>query len=202
MVIRDEKTLSILATETALAPKHVRDSAGKVVEVSQETLIDGLMFKPRYYLMAAYSNHMHSKGKGLEFYTSMTRTAQLALIAECAAELGFRLTVKETNQILGGNVYDEGLFLEWFKPIINPASGASLESACFIPDYTFETYGEDLDFVLSISKSDPGRVWTWGDADNGEQFIQSGYHVVNRQSPLYQACFITKLTPIISQYVS
>jgi hypothetical protein len=44
----------------------------------------------------------------------------------------------------------------------------------------FETYGKDLDFVLSIANSDkPNRVWTAMDGDEGFYLVQ-GYHLVNR----------------------
>ena len=56
-----------------------------------------------------------------------------------------------------------------FKPIINTNSGDTL----------FETYGEDLDFVLEISKSNHRKVWTLIDGDNG-LVIVSGYRLVNR----------------------
>ena len=41
----------------------------------------------------------------------------------------------------------------------------------------FETYGEALDFV---QKQPPGTVWTLVDGDDGEQYLLSGFHVVNR----------------------
>lgn len=50
----------------------------------------------------------------------------------------------------------------------------------------FETYGEELDYVLSIANSEPARVWTLVDGDDG-LYITSGYHLVNRL-----AYFITK----------
>lgn len=44
----------------------------------------------------------------------------------------------------------------------------------------FETFGEELDYVLSIAKSDPECVWTYVDGDEDETLIISGYHLVNR----------------------
>jgi hypothetical protein len=41
----------------------------------------------------------------------------------------------------------------------------------------FETYGKDLDFVRS---QDPKCVWTLVDGDDGNLYISSGYHLVNR----------------------
>lgn len=44
----------------------------------------------------------------------------------------------------------------------------------------FETFGEDLEVVLSIANSDkPNRVWTAVDCDEGFYLI-NGYHLVNR----------------------
>lgn len=41
----------------------------------------------------------------------------------------------------------------------------------------FETYGEELEFVRS---RDPATIWTIVDGDDGDQYIISGYHLVNR----------------------
>jgi len=44
----------------------------------------------------------------------------------------------------------------------------------------FETYGEELNYVLSIANTEPARVWTLVDGDDGNLYITSGYHLVNR----------------------
>jgi hypothetical protein len=41
----------------------------------------------------------------------------------------------------------------------------------------FETYGEELDFVR---QQDPGTIWTLVDGDDGDQYLVSGFHFVNR----------------------
>jgi hypothetical protein len=41
----------------------------------------------------------------------------------------------------------------------------------------FETYGEERDFVRS---QDPRTIWTLVDGDDGDQYLLSGFHVVNR----------------------
>ena len=41
----------------------------------------------------------------------------------------------------------------------------------------FETYGEELAFVRS---QDPRTIWTLMDGDDGDQYLVSGYHYVNR----------------------
>lgn len=41
----------------------------------------------------------------------------------------------------------------------------------------FETYGEELEFVR---RQDPNRIWTFVDGDDGDQYVVSGYHLVNR----------------------
>lgn len=44
----------------------------------------------------------------------------------------------------------------------------------------FETFGEDLEFVLHIANNkDNRRVWTLMDGDNGMSLVE-GYHLVNR----------------------
>ena len=51
----------------------------------------------------------------------------------------------------------------------------------------FETYGKELDYVLSIANTEPDRVWTLVDGDDGNLYITNGYHLVNRVN-----YFITK----------
>jgi hypothetical protein len=41
----------------------------------------------------------------------------------------------------------------------------------------FETYGEELDFVR---QQDPRTIWTFVDGDDGDQYLLSGFHFVNR----------------------
>jgi hypothetical protein len=67
----------------------------------------------------------------------------------------------------------EDQFEEWeskYKPIENKLAGCD----------KFETYGEELDYVLSIANTEPARVWTLVDGDDGNLYIVSGYHLVNR----------------------
>lgn len=68
----------------------------------------------------------------------------------------------------------ESDFWNTFKPIRNPSEADGPWDGCF-----FETYGEDLDFVLDTCKRRPRCVWTILDCD-GEQVVVSGYQTVNR----------------------
>lgn len=43
----------------------------------------------------------------------------------------------------------------------------------------FETYGIELGYVLGIADTEPDRVWTLVDGDDGT-YIIDGYHLVNR----------------------
>jgi len=45
------------------------------------------------------------------------------------------------------------------------------------PGCLFETYGEELEFVRH---QDPLTIWTFVDGDDGDQYLVSGYHLVNR----------------------
>ena len=45
------------------------------------------------------------------------------------------------------------------------------------PGCLFETYGEELVFVRG---QDPRTIWTLIDGDDGDQYLVSGYHFVNR----------------------
>ena len=57
---------------------------------------------------------------------------------------------------------------------LNPDAGwAKGESAGCL----FETYGQELAFVRS---QDPRAVWTLLDGDDGDQYLRSGLHLVNR----------------------
>jgi hypothetical protein len=67
-------------------------------------------------------------------------------------------------------------WVEQFKPIKNhitqyPNSEATYES--------FETYGEELEFV--ISKAEENLVWTFSDGDTG-RYLSNGYHDIDRTS--------------------
>jgi hypothetical protein len=41
----------------------------------------------------------------------------------------------------------------------------------------FETFGEELDYVRT---QDPRTIWTLVDGSDGDLYLQSGYHFVNR----------------------
>lgn len=45
------------------------------------------------------------------------------------------------------------------------------------PGCLFESYGEELEFVR---QQDPRTVWTLVDGDDGDQYLLSGFHFVNR----------------------
>jgi len=45
------------------------------------------------------------------------------------------------------------------------------------PGCLFETYGEELEFVRG---QDPRTVWTFIDGDDNDQYVVSGFHIVNR----------------------
>jgi hypothetical protein len=61
-------------------------------------------------------------------------------------------------------------FEEQFKPIKNHFSKDPDE-------IMFETYGEEVDFVLA--KDTENKVWTYADGDYCS-YVSSGYHYVNR----------------------
>jgi hypothetical protein len=57
---------------------------------------------------------------------------------------------------------------------LNPSAGWALGEGygCL-----FETYGDELDFVR---RQDPRTIWTLVDGDDGDLYLVSGYHLVNR----------------------
>ena len=69
----------------------------------------------------------------------------------------------------------EDKFNEWclkYEGMSNPFSGGIVDK--------FETYVEELDFVLKIAYTEPKRIWTLVEGDDGNLYIASGYHLVNR----------------------
>jgi len=64
---------------------------------------------------------------------------------------------------------------EWcntYKPIQNHIdTNASFDGAMF------ETYGDEVEFVKAQEQN---RIWTYGDGDDGEGHIWSGWHFINR----------------------
>lgn len=68
--------------------------------------------------------------------------------------------------------YDIEDWADTFKPITNHLSNnASWDGIMF------ETYGDELDFVL---KSDESKVWTYMDGEEGGTILCAGYHLANR----------------------
>lgn len=79
---------------------------------------------------------------------------------------------------------DERLLDEWvvkYKPVINHISHDSGWANENDEGTMFETYGDDLDYVIKTADSPYGAntVWTWVDGDKGT-YIINGYHLVNR----------------------
>lgn len=78
------------------------------------------------------------------------------------------------------NEFIEMDFDEWvatYKPIYN-----HIEPNASFQDETgqgmmFETYGDEVEFVKS---QDPAKIWMYGDGDNGDGYIWSGWGFVNR----------------------
>lgn len=72
----------------------------------------------------------------------------------------------------------EEVFYNNFQPIKNHIESESSFDGCM-----FETYGEELEYVQSINKTNPNLVWTVIDSD-GELVICAGYAYVNRMGYL------------------
>ena len=47
-------------------------------------------------------------------------------------------------------------------------------------DGRLETFGADAKTVAKINQESPNRLWTVVDGDDGELYLVSGYHHVNR----------------------
>lgn len=66
---------------------------------------------------------------------------------------------------------DYDTWWDTYKPVDNPFQNEG--------DKLFETFGEEVDYVLDTMKSSPDRVWTWFDGDDGT-YVGNGFHYVNR----------------------
>lgn len=69
-------------------------------------------------------------------------------------------------------------WLDTYEPISNHIDpNASFQDADGV-GIMFETFGEELEYVLSI---EPSRIWTYMDSEeNDEPIIVSGYHLASR----------------------
>ena len=63
---------------------------------------------------------------------------------------------------------------EQYKPVTNHITKDSSWNGIL-----FETYSPDIDYVVAVANSDPDKVWTWVDGDDGT-YIVNGYQMVNR----------------------
>ena len=70
---------------------------------------------------------------------------------------------------------DYDTFCESFKPIKNHLNSNAPEDGCM-----FETFGEELDYVIKVAKNTPNKVLTILEDDEGRWCIGEGYHLVNR----------------------
>ena len=63
-------------------------------------------------------------------------------------------------------------FVETYKPITN-----HIDTNASFDGLMFETYGAEVEFVKA---QDENRIWMYGDGDDGEGHIWSGWGFVNR----------------------
>ena len=63
-------------------------------------------------------------------------------------------------------------FFDTYKPITNQFDSNASWGGCM-----FETYGEELEFVMA---QDPNHIWTIVDGEDDDVEITNGYHLVNR----------------------
>ena len=62
-----------------------------------------------------------------------------------------------------------------YHPVKNHMDGNAAYDGCM-----FETFGDEIQYVLSINKTAPKKVWTIIDNNDGWTGICAGYHIVNR----------------------
>jgi hypothetical protein len=70
------------------------------------------------------------------------------------------------------------VLLEEFKQEEN--SHITIDDICPFSGCMYETYGEELEYVRTISNKNIKRVWTILDGEDGELTITAGFHFINR----------------------
>ena len=48
------------------------------------------------------------------------------------------------------------------------------------PEFMFETYGVEYQFIVETNEKEPGKVWTLTEGDSGRLYVTDGWHYVNR----------------------
>lgn len=64
---------------------------------------------------------------------------------------------------------------EIFQPLTN-----HLDPNANANGLLFETYGKEVEHVVNVANTEPNKVWTMVEGDNGKWYISQGYHLVNR----------------------
>jgi hypothetical protein len=78
------------------------------------------------------------------------------------------------------NTPTEDEFYEKYHPLLNHFFNS--EDGCGWAGCAYETYGEELDYILSFANNPAlqKNVWTIVEGDSGGFVICAGYHIVNR----------------------
>lgn len=98
------------------------------------------------------------------------------VLEDVEAETGRKPTIEEVME--RAKIIEESVVLDYtdfekkYKLVPNHFTDAH--------PFMFETFGNELEFVLNALKRRPKRVWTLVDGDNGTSWITAGYHLVNR----------------------
>jgi len=66
----------------------------------------------------------------------------------------------------------EDAFYEFFRPYLHPQASCDIWGGIGL-----ETFGDDLELVKSLPAT---HLWTVVDGDDGDQWILTGIHTVNR----------------------
>lgn len=69
--------------------------------------------------------------------------------------------------------YDD--FLLKYHPVKNHLYEDAAYDGCM-----FETYGEQLEYVLSTHQHSPQNIWTLVEGENNDMWLSPGYHYIDR----------------------
>lgn len=125
--------------------------------------------------------------KGLDAYSVDIRGTGHPIQFSCFAENEAHAREQAENAYPGLTVLNACLrepenfdeFLDVYGFVENTgrfACGGSIDDK----SYGWETFSPDVDEVLKVANSEPGRVHTVVDGDDGRLWLTSGYHLVNR----------------------
>lgn len=118
-----------------------------------------------------YDLNLTSQLQGQDFTTSYKGAGQFK--------------IEQIDLVSKTTVIDEDIFFSLYQPKKNHLDSCAGWDGC-----AYETFGDDLNYILTVNQTKPRSIWTLLEID-GHFVIQSGFHTINRFG-----YFVTKLERI------